>query len=435
MIRKAVDLSWPLRAMRCCASPAIHQPTIHTSAHDLVVLNRRSSLLRPLFRLTRMSKGADQNYLKLGAHQHLGKLLHLPRLWAHRVRQREVLLNLDDDQMRDGGLDPVLVHREAAKPFWRDIGPLRIGSDSLFDDRVHVPSLVGPGLQGQFSQESRSTRKRPFFLLQAFALSPFRGDPVAVIGDADDLTSEEMQILAKWTGLKETAFLLRSRADAADYRARIFGPDREFRFASQATLGSCYAWLALGNISKGRLVLQECDAGVIKIKQEGSHFAFEAPPLKRYEQVSMSLIPKIGDALGIDRRSIKGAQWVDNGPGWLAVLLGSRQEVLDIKRNPNSLENHRLGVVGPWDKRRDGNEAQFEVRAFGSSEDVEEPATGCLNAGLATWLISTGVAEERYVASQGTALGRPSRIHVVEEGRSTWIGGHINPSVAGTIVV
>ena len=50
----------------------------------------------------------------------LRALLRLPRLWIGRASSRKALLELDAAQMRDCGLDPMAVRREAIKPFWRE---------------------------------------------------------------------------------------------------------------------------------------------------------------------------------------------------------------------------------------------------------------------------------------------------------------------------
>jgi predicted PhzF superfamily epimerase YddE/YHI9 len=143
---------------------------------------------------------------------------------------------------------------------------------------------------------------------------------------------------------------------------------------------------------------------------------------------------RIAASLGVAEPAIKAAQWIDNGPGWVAVMLGSRAEVLELKHDAGMLPDQSLGVVAPWDAARDGSEAQFEVRAF-MSRGGEDPVTGSLNAGLAQWLIGAGLAKPRYVAAQGTVLGRAGRVHVVQEGDTIWIGGDVAGCVAGTITL
>jgi predicted PhzF superfamily epimerase YddE/YHI9 len=78
------------------------------------------------------------------------------------------------------------------------------------------------------------------------------------------------------------------------------------------------------------------------------------------------------------------SQWVDNGAGWLAVMLQDRQQVLRLEPDHSQMLGLAVGVIAPWDPERDGDDAQFEVRAFMSGDGMpEDPATGSLNAGIA----------------------------------------------------
>jgi len=277
-------------------------------------------------------------------------------------------------------------------------------------------------------------RKLPFYQLDVFSAVPFKGNPLAVIAEADGLDEAQMQAIANWTNLSETTFLLRPNDATADYHVRIFTPMRELPFAGHPTLGSCHAWLALGHQPRGETVIQQCGAGLVRVKRDGARLAFAAPPLQRSGEVAPELRSRIAASLGVGQPAIRAAQWIDNGPGWVAVMLGSRREVLELKHDAGVLPDQSLGVVAPWDAARDGSEAQFEVRAF-MSRGGEDPVTGSLNAGLAQWLIGAGLAKPRYVAAQGTALGRAGRVHVAQEGDTIWIGGDVAGCVAGTITL
>jgi PhzF family phenazine biosynthesis protein len=274
----------------------------------------------------------------------------------------------------------------------------------------------------------------PFHQVDVFSSVPFKGNPLAVIAGADGLDDDKMRAIASWTNLSETTFLLRPQDPAADYRVRIFTPVRELPFAGHPTLGSCHVWLALGGRPKTDAVVQECGAGLVRIKRDGARLAFAAPPLRRSGEVEPDLRARIARALGIGEQDIRAAQWVDNGPGWVAVRLGSRSEVLALKHDASVLGDQSLGVVAPWDAARDGHEVQFEVRAF-MGRGGEDPVTGSLNASLAQWLIGSGVAPARYVAAQGTVLGRAGRVHVAQDGEATWIGGDVATCIAGTITL
>jgi PhzF family phenazine biosynthesis protein len=275
-------------------------------------------------------------------------------------------------------------------------------------------------------------RSVPFHQVDVFSAVAFKGNPLAVIAEADGLDDAGMKAIANWTNLSETTFLLQPQNPAADYRVRIFTPQRELPFAGHPTLGSCHVWLALGHKPKGNEVIQECGAGLVRIKRDGARLAFAAPPLRRSGEVEPDLKTRIARSLGIADSAIKAAQWVDNGPGWVAVLLGSRSELLELSQDVSLLPDQSLGAVAPWDAAQDGSEAQFEVRAF-MGRGGEDPVTGSLNASLAQWLIGAGITPPRYVAAQGTALGRAGRVHVAKEGDAIWIGGDVTTCVSGTI--
>jgi predicted PhzF superfamily epimerase YddE/YHI9 len=129
------------------------------------------------------------------------------------------------------------------------------------------------------------------------------------------------------------------------------------------------------------------------------------------------------------------SQWIDNGPGWVAVMLAHRAEVLSIRPDFPAFAGQPVGVVAPWDAQKDGVDANFEVRAFITSRSAEDPVTGSLNAGLGQWLIGSGIAPDRYITSQGTVLGRAGRVYVERVGKDIWIGGDIVTCVEGKITV
>lgn len=116
-------------------------------------------------------------------------------------------------------------------------------------------------------------------------------------------------------------------------------------------------------------------------------------------------------------------------------MLATRSELLAIQRDYPALSGQALGVIAPWDARRDGTGAQFEVRAFVGTRAAEDPVTGSLNAGLAQWLIGAGLAPDTYIASQGTALGRAGRVHVTRLGGDIWVGGDTVTCIQGSISV
>ena len=270
-----------------------------------------------------------------------------------------------------------------------------------------------------------------FHQVDVFAQRPLEGNALAVVCGADGLSTAQMAALARWTNLSETTFLLEPTDPAADYRVRIFTPQRELPFAGHPTLGSCHVWLREGGRPKGGEVIQECGAGLVSIRAAGEELAFAAPPLVRGGAVEPEVLARIARGTGLSPERIQASQWADNGPGWVAVLLESREDLLAIRPDYAALEGLNVGLIAPW--TGSDAEAQFEVRALMGEEFAEDPVTGCLNASLAQWLIPAGLAPERYLASQGTALGRRGRVRVARIADRIWVGGVVQDCIRGTL--
>ncbi|MEA2515112.1 MAG: hypothetical protein QOJ59_4601 [Thermomicrobiales bacterium] len=272
---------------------------------------------------------------------------------------------------------------------------------------------------------------RPFSQVDVFTTTPYTGNPVAVVLDGEGLSTDEMQRFANWTNLSETTFVLPPGERDADYRVRIFTPSLELPFAGHPTLGTCHAWLSAGGTPKqGGLVVQECAAGLIPVRRTNDGLAFAAPPLIRSGAVEESLVRQIASVLDIDRAEIVDAEWVDNGPGWVAVMLATADAVLALRPRTVDLD---LGVVGPYPP---GSPEAIEVRAFFPKDGstVEDPVTGSLNASLAQWLLRTGRVSAPYVASQGTVLGRSGRVHISRDPDGTiWVGGGTVTCISGHV--
>jgi PhzF family phenazine biosynthesis protein len=274
-----------------------------------------------------------------------------------------------------------------------------------------------------------------FQQVDVFTSKRLKGNPLAVVIGADGLSDDTMAALASWTNLSETTFLLKPTSPEADYRLRIFTPSGELPFAGHPTLGSCHVWLSTGNKAKQAHIVQECAVGLVRIKRDGNRLAFAAPPLRRTGPVESNVLDQIVQGLRISHEAVKASQWIDNGPGWVAVMLGSRADVLALKPDYPALGDLKLGVVAPWDAARDGKDASFEVRSFICDRANEDPVTGSLNAGLAQWLIGAGLAPDAYIASQGTVLGREGRVHVDRQGDDIWIGGETTTCIEGTLTL
>jgi PhzF family phenazine biosynthesis protein len=273
--------------------------------------------------------------------------------------------------------------------------------------------------------------RRAFHQVDVFSAAPYRGNPVAVVLDAAGLSTEQMQQFACWMNLSETTFVLPPSQQGADYQVRIFTPGAELPFAGHPTLGTCHAWLAAGGPpSRPDVVVQQCAAGLVPLRRNAGGLAFGAPPLRRSGPAGEPLVARIAAMLGLERAEILAAEWMDNGPGWVAVLLASAAAVLALRPGVIDLD---LGAVGPYPP---GSPQAIEVRAFlpNNGTTAEDPVTGSLNAGLAQWLLRTGRVTAPYVASQGTAIGRIGRVYISRDAAGTiWVGGATVTCISGEV--
>jgi len=272
-----------------------------------------------------------------------------------------------------------------------------------------------------------------FSQVDVFSAKPFRGNPLAVVHDAEGVSDEEMAAFARWTNLSETTFLLPPTVAGADYRVRIFTTAGELPFAGHPTLGSCRAWLEAGGRPAADQVVQECGIGLVPLRRDGQRLAFAAPEFLRSGPVDDATLAQAFATLGLTTDDVLHANWIDNGPGWTGLVLRDADTVLGIRPDYGPMGDLRIGVIGA---HPDVGPADYEVRAFVPGEGVyEDPVTGSLNAGFGKWLIGAGLAPAAYTARQGTALQRDGRVYVERDSLATWIGGEAHILIAGTVEI
>ena len=279
-----------------------------------------------------------------------------------------------------------------------------------------------------------------FRQVDVFGSAPYTGNPVAVVLGADGLTTEQMARISAWTNLSECTFVLPPTTPEADYRVRIFSLRTELPFAGHPTLGTARAWLDAGGApSPDRepgTVVQECGVGLVPIRTDGDALAFAAPARRRSGPVVPAELERACAIAGVNPGDVIDAAWVDNGPGWIGLLLRDADAVLALEPAlhvyPGFVAVGAAGLYGAGGP--DG--IDVEVRALFNVEDGplrEDPITGSLNASLAQWLTETGRLATPYVARQGTAIGRDGRVGVTEADGALWIGGRAHVAVTGTI--
>ena len=279
----------------------------------------------------------------------------------------------------------------------------------------------------------------PFQQVDVFSAVPFRGNPVAVVLDADRLAGEQMQAIANWTNLSETTFVCKPTHAAADYRLRIFTPKSELRFAGHPTIGSAHAVLRQGLKPKtADFLVQECGQGLVRLRIDGERLFLMLPkPVLR--DVSSAQVAELAAALGVAPDAVRARAIIDVGVAWITLQLTDAQLVQRLQPDQARIAALRpSGAVGVtvFGLTAAGSSPEMEVRSFAPAEGVpEDPVCGSGNGCVAALVRQQQlVASRGYVAAQGRCMGRDGRVEVrFDDDGSIWLGGHAVTCVEGML--
>jgi trans-2,3-dihydro-3-hydroxyanthranilate isomerase len=278
-------------------------------------------------------------------------------------------------------------------------------------------------------------------VVDVFTGRPFAGNPLAVVLDADQLSTEQCQALAFEFHLSETSFLCAPVAEGADYRVRIFTPFAELPFAGHPSVGAAHTLVRLGRLPAGTL-RQECGAGVldIEVDDDGALLSGGRPTLEDGPDPGA-----LAEAVGLSAADVVGLPAHVAGCGLPFAFLAVHAGLVD-QAAPDRAALDALGVgegvsVLSWDAH--GSRAYARVFA-GDLAWGEDPATGSAALGTGVWLVAAGlVAPEgasSYRIRQGERLGRPSDLEctvTASGGRATaaTVRGAVVPVASGRIRV
>ena len=277
-----------------------------------------------------------------------------------------------------------------------------------------------------------------FKQVDVFTRTPFSGNPVAVVLEAQGLGGEDMQRIAAWTNLSETTFVLPPSCAAADYRLRIFTPRAELPFAGHPTIGSAHAVLEAGIVkAKDGRLRQECGAGILGLRVDGETLWLEAPPATD-TPLGEADFAVLEEAL---KAKIQGSPCVINvGPRWLVAELADAGAVGALVPDMQSLaglsDKLSIGGVTVYGAASDGHSA-IHVRSFAPAHGIaEDPVCGSGNISVAAYLAKTGQTRrfgECYTARQGMQLGRDGRVSIRVETGKIYLGGSAVTCIDGTL--
>ncbi|TPE49478.1 PhzF family phenazine biosynthesis protein [Maribrevibacterium harenarium] len=287
----------------------------------------------------------------------------------------------------------------------------------------------------------------PFKQVDVFTHMPFQGNPVAVVFDADNLTSDQMQSIARWTNLSETTFVSRASHPDADYHVRIFTPGNELPFAGHPTIGTAFALLEAGRVAanQGRLI-QECRAGLIELsvstnKDQSVERIEFVLPAAHITELSVDQRQSLESVLGCSCVQTQPVAIVDVGPKWIVGEVADFDALLAITPDFAQLAcfEQGLGVTGVtlFARYMEGSACDFEVRTFAPSCGVnEDPVCGSGNGAVAAYLQQClSIDEDRFSSAQGQSVGRAGRISLSISPDQIKVGGGAVTVVKGEITV
>ncbi len=275
-------------------------------------------------------------------------------------------------------------------------------------------------------------------VVDVFTDRPFAGNPLAVVLDADDLATEDLQALAREFHLSETAFPMQPTDTGADYRVRIFTPETELPFAGHPSVGTAWTLAHLGRIGRGRVV-QECGAGrlPVEVDEAGATLTGGAPHVGDPVDEGPLLA-----AVGLATADFAGWAPRAGGTGIDFHYLGVREDAV-ARAAPDLARLRAFGGAGVSVFSYDGA-GSVHARVFAAGAGVaEDPATGSAALGLGAYLVAAGLVpgegETPYLVRQGEEIARPSRLAcVVRAGggaaRGCRVTGQVVPVASGEVL-
>jgi trans-2,3-dihydro-3-hydroxyanthranilate isomerase len=269
-------------------------------------------------------------------------------------------------------------------------------------------------------------------VVDVFAPRAYAGNPLAVVFDADELTTEQCQALAFEFHLSETSFLMAPTEDGADYKVRIFTPYAELPFAGHPSVGAAHTLVRSGRLPAGT-VHQECGAGIlpITVTEDGATLTGGRPTLEDGPDPAVLAV-----AMGLAAADAVGLPAHVAGCGLPWTFLAVRPEVVDDARpDPAALGELGVGegvVVCAWTAETATSYARAFANDLGWGED---PATGSAALGAGVWLVATGLVDpdgtSSYTVRQGEWMGRPSVLNCTVEAAG---GSAVRATVQGAVV-
>lgn len=287
-----------------------------------------------------------------------------------------------------------------------------------------------------------------FKQVDVFTAVRFKGNPVAVVLEAGDLSTEQMQQIANWTNLSETTFVIPTTDARADYHVRIFTPNAELPFAGHPTIGTAHALLEAGLVkATDGVLVQQCGAGLVRLNVEragdGEQWIFFDLPEPKMHPLDLVQVQELQAILGISLTSAPTPYLVDVGARWVVAQVPSAQAVLnakpDLKRmKAQDLQGRHTGVV-IFGEHDEGAPSRIEVRAFAPAHGVnEDPVCGSGNGSIGAYIRQTGQVKhfgKTFLTTQGAVVGRAGVVRLTVDENRVHVGGNAVTCIDGVLTI
>ncbi len=268
--------------------------------------------------------------------------------------------------------------------------------------------------------------KRRYVVADVFTDKPFQGNPVAVVLDAEDLSTEQMQRIAVEFGYSETTFVLPPDDAAHTARVRIFTPSREIPFAGHPNVGTAYVlatYAAMNDTPLPETLLFEEIAGLVPVRLlkdngtvTGAEFVTPEALSCRSEVSPEQVAACLSLAAEDIRTEVHNPLVASVGLPFLVVELASRDA---LRRCVPNLQGFRAtlpldGAVSVYAYTQDkdaGEQGDLQARML-TPRMTEDPATGSATAAVTALLaLHRDKTTLSLQVSQGVDMGRASTLY------------------------
>lgn len=272
-------------------------------------------------------------------------------------------------------------------------------------------------------------RRYRVYQVDAFTTEKLAGNPAGVVPDAEGLSEDEMQALARELSNSETAFVLPPEGPGHEVWVRFFTPTTEVPSCGHATVAAHYVRAVEGNLPSGT-VMHKIGVGVLPVEVVRTGSDYRIVMTQGTPELETPLPDRrcgeIAGALGLAGADLDGRcpiQVASTGHSKVMVGIRSLEKLHALEPDLSRLAaiSAEIGCNGFYVFVLTGGEYLAHGRMFAPAIGIaEDPVTGNANGPLGAYLVAHGLAAPEdgvlsFRARQGEAMGRPGTVEVTVE--------------------